>query len=288
MTSLTAQWQALGQPPPSAIPGPRDQAHCALRIAASVAAVLVPPAPDWGHTTFQWDEAKRALVSVPIPGARPFVVAVRLESAAFQIYDGRGTLIMERPFNGLSHADAFGWFTQQAQQLHGAALPRRLEDAEEGLPPPCQADTPIDASNTAAFAELARYYSNADRVLRAVQADQPNASPVRCWPHHSDIAMLITLDPGKDAESARSIGVGMQPGDGSYADPYFYVTPWPYPENAELPTLDGGGAWHTEGWTGAVLVASTIVTDATAPAQGQRVEAFVASAVQGIKQLLGA
>ena len=288
MTSLTAQWQALGQPPPSAIPGPMDHAHCAIRIAASVATVLVQPAPDWGHISFQWDEDKRALVSVTILGARPFVVAVRLESAAFQIYDTQGMLITEQPFNGLSHEDAFDWFTQHVQKLYGAALPGRLEDAEEGLPPPCKADTPIDASNTAVFAELARYYSNADRVLRAVHADQPNASPVRCWPHHSDIATLITLDPDKDAESARTIGVGMQPGDGSYADPYFYVTPWPYPESADLPALDGGGAWHTKGWTGAVLVVSTIVTDATSPAQAQRVEAFVVSAIQGIKELLGA
>ena len=142
--------------PRSPLPSALRAAHCRLGRHNPG-----PAAAGLGHTTFQWDEAKRAFVSAAIPGARPFVVAVRFESTAFQIYDAEGTLTTEKPFNGLSHAAAFSWFTQQAQQLHVAALPRRLEDAEEGVLPPCQEGTPIDASDTAAFAEMARYYSKA-------------------------------------------------------------------------------------------------------------------------------
>ena len=87
-----------------------------------------------------------------------------------------------------------------------------------------------------AFAELERWYAAADRLLREVRRKQShrpgNASPVRCWPHHFDLATLIELPPGASAVSA-TIGVGLSPGDGSYEEPYFYVTPWPYPANRE-------------------------------------------------------
>lgn len=81
--------------------------------------------------------------------------------------------------------------------------------------------------------------------------EHPRASAVRVWPHHFDIATLITLDDG-DAERARSVGVGLSPGDGGIPQPYFYVTPWPYPESKFGPKLPWNGYWHSKGWFGAV------------------------------------
>lgn len=53
----------------------------------------------------------------------------------------------------------------------------------------------------------------------------------------------------------------MTPGDAGYAEPYWYVTPWPYPR-AELLTPLDAGQWHLEDWTGGVLTrADTIATD---------------------------
>ena len=41
------------------------------------------------------------------------------------------------------------------------------------------------------------------------------------------------------------IGVGLSPGDTYYAEPYWYVSPYPYPGLEDLPVLDGSGFWHT-------------------------------------------
>jgi hypothetical protein len=71
---------------------------------------------------------------------------------------------------------------------------------------------------------------------------------------------LITLDAALDAEEARSIGIGLSPGDGSYDQPYFYVNPWPYPDAEDLPPLAAGAHWHTSGWTGAVLTADRLIS----------------------------
>jgi hypothetical protein len=122
-------------------------------------------------------------------------------------------------------------------------------------------------------------------LLEAVR-HREGSDEVRCWPHHFDVATLLTLDdaPG---ESARSIGIGMSPGDASYDEPYFYVTPWPYPSaKTELPQLEGGGIWHTHGWTGAVLRGTTLADAVDTPAQLAQVTAFVDSALRACRSVL--
>ena len=37
------------------------------------------------------------------------------------------------------------------------------------------------------------------------------------------------------------------------------MTPWPRPDADHLLPLEGPGAWHTEGWTGAVLTGIELV-----------------------------
>ena len=51
----------------------------------------------------------------------------------------------------------------------------------------------------------------------------------------------------------------MAPMGGGYDSWYWYVTPWPRPRAEQLPPLEGPGAWHTEGWTGAVLTGVELV-----------------------------
>jgi len=55
-----------------------------------------------------------------------------------------------------------------------------------------------------------------------------SASDVLCWPHHFDIATLVTF------ASDRSSSVGLSPGDGSYDEPYYYVNVHPQPDPAQL------------------------------------------------------
>jgi hypothetical protein len=80
----------------------------------------------------------------------------------------------------------------------------------------------------------------------------------------------------------------LSPGDRSYNEPYWYVSPYPYPETVNLPTLDGNGFWHTHHWVGGVLRASQLmITTASNPqSQKQQVEAFLNSAFQESMGLL--
>ena len=72
---------------------------------------------------------------------------------------------------------------------------------------------------------------------------------LRCPWHGWDFDPVTGRPPGYD-DGVRS------PGDGSYPEPYWYVSPWPASEQGDLPELKGGGFWHTTGFTAAVLPAS--------------------------------
>lgn len=279
-------WQTLGNPDPNELPHTREQLHCVAQVIASVPRLLATPQDDWGHQAFDWDEGRQALFSVEIPGDTPFRVGLRVADATALVVGTDGGEIAEQATNGLSIDELFGWLTEQTVGLTGSALPKPLAEAEDGLPEPCAAGQAFDLSDSEALAELARYYDNSHRVLQQIVSSNEHAAPVRTWPHHMDMATLISLDPGKDPETARSVSFGMQPGDGSYAEPYYYSSPWPYPEAGDWPALEGGGVWHTEGFTAAVLVASNLTAAGDGAAQEQALEAFARSAVDTNRALI--
>jgi hypothetical protein len=133
--------------------------------------------------------------------------------------------------------------------------------------------------------ELISWFGNSDRALRELAAQDRRATEVRCWPHRFDIASLLVLERERaddpTSEVTRSIGVGMTPGDGSYADAYWYVSPWPSPGAPELPKLDGGGIWHQDGWLGAVLTSTALREP-----QGESFAAFMRSALAATERLV--
>ncbi len=77
----------------------------------------------------------------------------------------------------------------------------------------------------------------------------------------------------------------MSPGDGSYAEPYWYVTPWPYPAAERLPELDTG-RWHTDGWVGAVLTGTEVVDQSKHANQQEFIDAFLQEAAFACRAVL--
>ena len=76
----------------------------------------------------------------------------------------------------------------------------------------------------------------------------------------------------------------MSPGDDSYDEPYFYVTPWPAPTDITLASLAGGGRWHIEDWTGAVLTANAL-TASRPEEQVEQAVKFLESALAATRKL---
>jgi len=259
---------------------PRAQLHWAAQLVSAPASTLLPAEADYGHTTLVWDDALGGLKGRAI-GAEALHAALSFEGLELLVLGGRRECSF--PLAGHTMEKALSWLGEQiCGESHALALP------EHELPshPLGEGEAFTEAGEENERAELAAWFANATTLIRDLTSERADASPLRCWPHHFDVASLITLDPGGSAESARSIGVGMSPGDGSYDQPYFYVTLWPYPSGIELPSLPSGARWHTEGWVGAVLPAETVISR---PHGGQEetVRKTLEAAIMQCRTLLG-
>jgi hypothetical protein len=171
----------------------------------------------------------------------------------------------------------------------GKVEPADIPRPGEGFPEHAvQSGAQFTGGDLPSRTELARWYSDALFVLSEVAESEPGASEVRTWPHHFDMATFITIEEAADQENTRSIGVGLSPGDSDYDEPYFYTTPWPYPQHVTLSPLAGRGLWHMTGWTGAVLRGSRLIDKADGALQLERARKFLASAIPAGRRLAGA
>lgn len=252
-------WQPLGAPAPDALTDARLLLHHAVQIVASVGYTYLPHQPDWHEVSVSWDDAAAAFVGGLADGERAFRAALRVPDLTLQLRDSDGAPVAAFALAGRTLEDGYAWL-ERAIARHRGRPPEPLTRPDHVLPDhPVFTGAPFSLEAAPALAELARWYGNAARVLQAVSTRDPRASPVRCWPHHFDIAVLITLDPDLDPEAARAVGVGLSPGDGSYPYPYWYLSPYPAPPPQDLPPLSPPAVWHTKGWTGAVLTGPDLV-----------------------------
>jgi hypothetical protein len=286
-------WKSLGSVDSRHLVNARLQLHWAAQAASSVGKQLLPAQPDFSQQCFEWSERTGALVQGQVEAARPFRSALKLAEHALSLLDRLGSPIAELPLTGRTLDDAYAWLQTEVERLLGRKLAEPLERPGSEMPAhPVGTGRRFALADSGPFAELARWFADADRLLREVQRMTPGTSPVRCWPHHFDIATLITLPAGTAGaagdtpESARTVGVGLSPGDGGRPAPYFYVTPWPYPPLQSLPalpTLAGGGTWNTEGWLGAVLEATALVGTRN---QEDQARDFLVSAIAACRALV--
>lgn len=220
----------------------RLQLHWAAQAAAGVGRTVLPKQADDSHTNFSWCHEREALLQGDGKSG------VRVRDLTLLFGDE------EYPLAGRTLDDAFRFFEERVGKM--------LERPGEATPP----DHPV--ANGCVFepvpAELealAELYAKADLELQRIN------TPVRCWPHHFDIATLISLGGG------RTIGAGFVPGDAQFPEPYWYVTPWPYPADRTNTKPLPSGFWNTEPWFGAVLLVS----------EGADVREFLEAAVSALR-----
>jgi hypothetical protein len=247
----------------------RLQAHHATQWLARTARAYVPARPDDSHTSLGWDDAFGGLMSHPLPdGTR---LGLRLVDLTLALCEPDAHAPQDAfPLAGRHDGDACAWLMGHAgmRDLDPGALdtplPYRLPERETG------GAYVVDAE---LLGQLAVWFANADAALGAARermvAQNLDAPPVRCWPHHFDLDTLVTVAPG------RTTGVGFEPGDDSYDEPYFYVSLYPAPDTGSLPALPPIGHWHTKNFTAAVAPATRILQTND---QGTEVAAFLRAA----------
>ena len=261
----------------------REQTHQAVQLVAMVGRALHPKSEDDHFANMEWLDGFQALVSNQPP---KYPVRAALQVAEFKLrVIENDQLKSEFALHNRTLDEAMIWITNEFKQL-GIDTSGFNLDLPYEMPVYATADgKAFELTDKAAFQELALYFANADMFLREIALKHKGASPVRCWPHHFDIATLITLGKGKSSEYDKSVGMGLSPGDRQVEEPYFYISPWPYPmdEPDEFPELKGGGQWHSDGWMGAFFQASEIIKGEN---QEQRIRDFLESGFIGAESLI--
>jgi hypothetical protein len=280
MTSPTREalrtWRPLDPQRGTDLVDTRLQFHHAAQLATALGISYLPAQPDDSHTNLEWIGAIDALASNPA-GAPAIRLAARPPSLAILVLDSNANVLATYLLDGRTIDDAARWIRGQLAEYGLDGTRYTLKRHYEIPSHPVDSGAAFRATTPVLFEELASWYSNAAAALEQIASATPNASPVRCWPHHFDIATLIDVVPGK------TVGVGMEPGDDYWPEPYFYASMNPRPDtDAPLPELGGNGSWHTRDWIGAVLPASRL-----APTnQHAQVDEFIRSAVSACQGLL--
>lgn len=241
---------------PLALSGARSLAHRAAQHLTALARANLPAQPDDSHSNLGWDESRGALVTHEMDGKQ---MGLMLAKMVLFFNDNSGPSA-ELELSGQTVSQASDWTDENAKAL--------------GLKPASDATIPYEfPADVAAidnyqldgldghFAALAEWFGVSAAALETTKNSlehfNPGPSPVRCWPHHFDIATYAALEVG-DPESARGIGIGMAPGDGAYDQPYFYVNPWPHLDKDTLGQAVVPGHWHTDGFVGLIATGQEI------------------------------
>ncbi len=261
------------------------EAHAAARLAGSLGKALAEPKDDFGHVSLGWVEKTGELWGAPSV-AEGIRAGLSLSPLALLVGDGPSAPGERLDLASYSPEQAHTWLVSAVRARAGTQAADRLE-----MPTTQRvgrSDSTVFLTDDEALAALGAWFSNAHALLTAVAADIPEASGVRCWPHHFDISTLITLDPDADPEVARSVGIGLSPGDEGHPEPYVYMLPWPSPgSGTELEPFRGAGEWVTGEWFGARLSGSALVGAGDAAAQRAAMFDFVRFAVTEAYRLFG-
>jgi hypothetical protein len=282
------KWHMIAKIPPAELAQSRLQLHYAIQFIAATGAALAEPLPDDSHKSLAWHPGLQMFVGSPIRAVQPFQVALDPLSLTLMVLDHEHETIASLPLHGTTMTAGLRWLQQVLTQLGvDASKIVFLDYPPDDFPDHALAHgATFDASAELALSELTNYYANTALLLQAIIATTiattvaitKDTTAIRLWPHHFDMATLIMLVGMKNG-SPLTVGVGLSPGDTSYPEPYWYVSPYPYPDTIDLPALEGHGFWHTQHWVGAVLPAARLV-ESSAEAQQQQVESFLRAALK--------
>jgi hypothetical protein len=277
-TSLRT-WQSVRPEESTRLSDCRLQLHYAAQFGAAAGISFLQTRPDDSHANLEWVPSLGGLFSRAIPSQTPFRIGARPVKLALLIVTSDNKPIAEYRLHGRTIVEATNWVRSQITKL-GADRARYTMRRDYEIPPhPVAIGDAFNASARSRFEELSKWLANGASMLSSFVRATGDAGEVRCWPHRFDIATLISAAPN------HTIGVGLEPGDHYYDEPYFYVNMDPHPaaSRARSRPLWGNGLWHTTGWIGAVLPGSRL---GSASAQERQVREFVDSAVSACRGLL--
>ncbi|MEM6807147.1 MAG: hypothetical protein AAF696_37440, partial [Bacteroidota bacterium] len=212
-------WKSVNSIPKLELGPSRLELHHALQIPAILARSFLGQHNEDIHANLAWEERFGALMSRPILASEE-ELRVGLVLEKLELIFWRENIILRFPFKGRNWEAAWNWVKENLPEfgLDPAKIMMEQPYASDLPNFPTQDGTDFSFGNPEVYSYFSSFYANTQYILGETLKTVSEASEIRCWPHHFDMASLLDLGEGK------SIGLGMSPGDGTYEEPYFYIT----------------------------------------------------------------
>jgi len=234
----------------------RDTLHQYARIIGKIRGRYMPKSKHWWHITLS--VSARGLTTTPFPIAGQSL-ELTLDLSAHQLVINSS--------NGWSSALALvGQSAAGLSQKISATLAAAGIELESDLMAAFDSEEvlPYDAAAIGRFLQVVNWVDVVFRTFKGGLREE--TGPVQIFPHHMDVSMnwfsghlVPDVDPADEENADEQMNFGFVTGDGSISDAYFYATAYPLPDSWSDLALPEGAYWHTEGWTGAILLYSAVV-----------------------------
>jgi hypothetical protein len=254
---------------PAAIAATRDALHAYSLVLGDYPAACRPKRKHWWHISLRPSLDGMTSGVIRAPG---HFEQRHLEPFDFELdLDPTHSLVRARTSNG----------AELTEPLHGqpaSALAETVSNflTANGLDPslvpqnPSGTDMSTAGYTSDAAANLAAAWRAISTAMETFRAGiREETSPVQLWPHHFDLAMMWLpgdkipgQDPDDEENADKQMNFGFTFGDTGIAEPYFYITAYPLPDAFPALPLPAGTTWHSDGFTGAVLLYQSLVQTA--------------------------
>jgi len=231
----------------------RLQVHQAAQLIASAGISFLEKKEDDSHTNMTWLNDKKMLGGQLFGEEKRFRLALSVADFRYVLLDDGNNEVVDFPLNMRTVQDSVDWLMAQLRNngFDPSAFHTRRHYKIPSNKPGMGGIYQYFAAEP--FRQIAYHFDCAYDVLEELRAEKASDAALACWPHHFDLAFLYPVKSG-GSDKVKTAGVGFLPGDDYYSKPYYYVTPWPYPDehkldNSELPD---GAFWHTRDFTAAI------------------------------------
>ena len=256
----------------------RQQLHQAIQNVSAVGRTFLPPSDSDVGASLIWDSNLSRIVGQWVQGGIKFRSSLHPETFTIHLVDASVTSMASYEVSGKKQGMAMVWLEEQLTRLELNTKTLTLDKPYE-LPIYPQAKGAPFTPDKDAQIYLSSLFHNAWLILLEIIRDHEGFGPPAIWPHHFDANSLHTVKDTGDFDTSASVGIGMSPGDENFAQPYFYVNAWPYPDVQELEPLPCG-EWYDDEWVGATLKLEEVIAAGDESSQYRLVHAFFMEAIK--------
>ncbi len=235
----------------------RKQAHQAVQNVSAVGRCFLGVLDSDENANLEWVPELQRLAGRWIDGNIVFRSSLDFTNFAVHLVNEKLESISSVEVNGKRQGIVMVWLEEQISTLGFNSSDITLDLPYEIPEYPQAKKKPFDV-DMIYIHELGKYFNNAHYVLSQFKQEVSGFGPVKSWPHHFDMSCMDIIKDTGNPETTATLNIGMSPGDETFNEPYFFVTPWPYPDEDELKPIKRG-QWYFENWAGAILKASDIL-----------------------------